>query len=320
MSEGPELAANPPSSASPGRDPAPVPREPTARSTSDAAEPAAEVEVPAKERTPAAFLDRDGTLIRDLSHGSEPALMRLLPGVIESLSALASAGYRLVVVTNQSGVARGLFDAAESRAMGRRLAALLAPAGIHLSGYYLAPNHPAGQIPALAHSGTPRKPDPGLLTRAAEDLAIDLSRSWMIGDMLTDLQAGLRAGCRAILLDTGALAYPGPADLPPDLAHPRARLARALPHAAAILLSEDGHLPPSTAPDDEPPLDCRSIPVDRLLGRPPPADRRGPGQPSPWPDAARLARAVEDGRLLAAALAREPVAAPSVETPPTESG
>ena len=243
---------------------------------------------------PAVFLDRDGVLVRDRRHGAEPALMRLLPGTRPALAALAGAGYPLVVVSNQSGLARGLFRADEARAMGLRLAALLAPAGIALAGYYLAPNHPEGRVAGLDHDGAPRKPSPALLLQAAQALDLDLARSWMLGDRPSDAAAGAAAGARPILIDIGSLAWPEAAALPAALRASGAILARNLPHAARIILAADGHLPADR--------DSRGLPVATLVRRARPPDGRGPGEPARWPDLARMRRAAAEGRRLAQAL------------------
>jgi histidinol-phosphate phosphatase family protein len=285
-------------------------------------------------RRPAVFLDRDGTLVRDLRHGAEPALMRLLPGVVPALRALDRAGYALVVVTNQSGVARGLFSADESLAMGRRLAALVAAAGLRLAGYHLAPEAPESMPSRDDHTGianpptgssikTPafRKPSPRMLLEAAAALDLDLSRSWMVGDALSDLQAGLAAGARAILLDTGALAYPDEAALPAILRDPQVHIARNLAHAAALMLAQHAagdsaepsseqsatqstqHSAEDGTQDD---FEVDGLPPDLQITLPPqvllrehrPADLRGPGEPSPWPDSARIEAAAVDGLRL----------------------
>lgn len=229
---------------------------------------------PAPAPAPAVFLDRDGTLVRDFRHGADPAALTLLPGVAPALRRLQAAGYRLVVVTNQAGVARGLFTVDEARAAGRHVAALLGAAGVRLAGYYLAPYHADGVVPRYAVAHPDRKPGPGMLVRAAAALRLDLARSWIVGDSLADVGAGLAAGTRALLVDIGAVAVPTAADLPAVLNDPRAGVVRHLPHAAAVIL--DG-----AAPE----------PAARLVRPPRAAPARRAGQPSPWPDAAWLAQA-----------------------------
>lgn len=151
----------------------------------------------------AVFLDKDGTLIQDVPYNVEPRLMRLMPGVARSLRILHAAGYRLIVISNQSGVARGYFPEGALVAVEARLRALLAQAGVPLAGFYYCPHHPEGSVPEYAIDCFCRKPEPGLLLRAARAHHIDLRQSWFIGDILNDIEAGHRAGCRTMLLDVG---------------------------------------------------------------------------------------------------------------------
>ena len=150
---------------------------------------------------PAAFLDIDGTLVQDVPFNVDRARVRLARGAREGAWLLREAGYALVVVTNQAGVARGLFPVEALGPVRARLEDLL---GLYLDGFYVCPHHPEGQVPAFACDCTCRKPLPGMLTRAARDLRLDLARSWMIGDVLHDIEAGSRAGCRTALLLAGA--------------------------------------------------------------------------------------------------------------------
>lgn len=247
---------------------------------------------------PAVFLDRDGTLVRDIAWGAEPAELDLLPGVIEALGALHAAGFALVVASNQAGVARGYVSLAEAKASAAHLAALTRAAGAPLDGYYLSPYHEsAGKAPLFSRPSAARKPGDGMLRAAAADLGLDLARSWMVGDHLSDVAAGLAAGCRAILLDLGQLGWPAAVDLPEILEDPRLSIARNLVHAAGLILAEAAAASPSASSSS--PLGP-ALPADTLLRPPPPPDDRAPGEPCPWPDAERLARAVADGRLLAA--------------------
>jgi len=154
-------------------------------------------------RRPAVFLDKDGTLIEDVPYCVDPHKLRLLPGALEGLGRLQIAGYQLLVVSNQSGVAHGYFAEAALAAVEARLRALLGAAGIELAGFYYCPHHPAGRVKQYALDCDCRKPAPGLLLRAARELGLELARSWMIGDILHDVEAGHRAGCRAVLIDNG---------------------------------------------------------------------------------------------------------------------
>ncbi|EYB69156.1 hypothetical protein DEIPH_ctg011orf0142 [Deinococcus phoenicis] len=183
----------------------------------------------------AAFLDKDGTLIEDVPYNVDPALIRLLPGVGEALRALHGAGFALVVVTNQSGVARGLFPGSALGGVEARLRALLGAEGVPLSGFYACPHHPEGTVAEYTRACECRKPQPGLLRRAAHDLGLDLGASWMVGDILNDVEAGGRAGCRTVLLDTGGETewVPGPYRTP-DVT------ARGWPDVAVAILTAEG--------------------------------------------------------------------------------
>lgn len=153
-----------------------------------------------KKFRPAVFLDKDGTLIDDVPYNVNPALITLAEGVQTGVQRLHSAGLALIVVTNQSGIARGYFTASALPAVREKLAALL---DVPLAGFYYCPHHPQGTVANYAIACECRKPNPGLLLKAATDHGIDLSRSWMIGDILNDVEAGHRAGCRSILIDNG---------------------------------------------------------------------------------------------------------------------
>ena len=149
------------------------------------------------------FLDKDGTLIRNVPYNVDPELVELLPGVGAGLRALQTAGYGLVVITNQSGIALGYFTEVELLRAMRRLWALLAAEDIYPMASYYCPHAVEGTVAPYAHICTCRKPQPGLLLRAARDLEIPLDESWMVGDILNDVEAGRRAGCRTVLLDNG---------------------------------------------------------------------------------------------------------------------
>ena len=149
----------------------------------------------------AVFLDKDGTLIEDKSYNVNPADMHLTFGAADGLRMMHDLGYRLIVISNQSGVARGYFTEAALEQVEWRLRELLAEIRIPLDGFYYCPHHPDGVIAEYAVTCDCRKPAPGMLFRAAHEHSIDLKISWVIGDILDDVQAGKRAGCRAILID-----------------------------------------------------------------------------------------------------------------------
>lgn len=150
---------------------------------------------------PAVFLDKDGTLVENVPHNVDPAKLRFMPGVIDGLRLLDASGFVLVVVTNQPGLALGYFD---RHAWVRLTRALLEriqdEAGVAITDVMVCPH-------AAAPDGRPaclcRKPAPGLLRQAAGKHHLDLSQSWMVGDILDDVEAGRRAGCRSVLVDVG---------------------------------------------------------------------------------------------------------------------
>lgn len=153
---------------------------------------------------PAVFLDRDGTLNREVEGAlSRLEQLELLPGAAEAAARLCAAGHPLVVVTNQSAVARGWCTLDDVRAVNAELTRRLEAAGATLAGVYVCPHHPeAGEAP-YRRACPCRKPDAGLLRRAAREHGLDLARSWIVGDAVRDLAAGRAVGARAVLVETG---------------------------------------------------------------------------------------------------------------------
>ncbi|HLI51493.1 MAG TPA: HAD family hydrolase [Thermomicrobiaceae bacterium] len=156
----------------------------------------------------AIFLDRDGTLVHARHYPSLPRDLVLYDGIESGLKQLQAAGFKLVVVTNQSGIARGYFSEADLRRMHKHLSAELARLGVHIDAYYYCPHHPDGAVAELAIRCDCRKPEPGMLLRAAAELDLDLTGSWLAGDILDDIEAGNRAGCRTVLVDLGTESQP----------------------------------------------------------------------------------------------------------------
>jgi len=152
---------------------------------------------------PAVFLDRDGTMIEDVGYLDAIARVAFYPWTIDSIRALNRAGLVVVVVTNQSGVARGILDEALVDATHRHLAATLEAGGARVDGYYYCPHHPRGTVAPFARECDCRKPARGLIDRAATDLGIDPGRSFVVGDKWSDVQLGRGVGARAILVRTG---------------------------------------------------------------------------------------------------------------------
>lgn len=152
---------------------------------------------------PALFLDRDGTLIREVPYLADEAQVQLLPGVGEALGVLTRAGLLLIVVSNQSGIARGLLDAGDVARIQRRIERELEPFGARVDAWYHCPHHPSVGVPPERRRCRCRKPQPGLLDRAAEDFEIDWERSAGVGDDVRDLQAFAARRLPSVLVGTG---------------------------------------------------------------------------------------------------------------------
>jgi D-glycero-D-manno-heptose 1,7-bisphosphate phosphatase len=179
----------------------------------------------------AVFLDRDGTLVEEVPYLHRPEQVVLLPGAAAALRALAEAGFALVVVTNQAGVARGYYDEAAVDATHRRLAELLAAEDVPLDGAWYCPHHPDGLEPAYARACQGRKPAPGLLYAAAAALGLDLASCWLVGNHPDDVASARAASATPLFVTTGDGARrPSPPAVPvlPDL-----------PAAAATVLAAD---------------------------------------------------------------------------------
>jgi D-glycero-D-manno-heptose 1,7-bisphosphate phosphatase len=148
----------------------------------------------------AVFVDRDGTLNVNTGYVGDPSNVALVRGAAEGIAMLENAGYAIVVVSNQSGIARGYFTAQAADAVDARVRELLSENGASVRAMYRCPHWPDAERPKDVPACDCRKPKPGLLLHAAADLGIDLGSSWMIGDRLLDMQAGRAAGCRCIFV------------------------------------------------------------------------------------------------------------------------
>ncbi len=175
----------------------------------------------------AVFLDRDGTIVRDVGYLKRTEDVCLLPGVPEALKLLKEAGFLLLVVTNQSAVARGWLTEPALLEIQREVERRLEAEGAALDGFYYCPHLPEGTVEQYARKCDCRKPEPGMLLRAARDRNVDLERSYVVGDSERDVEAGRRAGCSTILIGEGTSP---PADL----------RARDLRHAADLILQREG--------------------------------------------------------------------------------
>jgi len=163
---------------------------------------------PAGASRPALFLDRDGTIIEHVDYIARPEDVRAIAAALELIAGANARGIPVVVVTNQGGVGRGLFDWTDYVAVDEAMSGVLAAAGAFVDAVYANPHAPPAQGAPLPFG---RKPDPGMLTAAAEDLGLDLTRSWIAGDHVTDLAAGRNAGLAlGWLVPTGYGARHGP--------------------------------------------------------------------------------------------------------------
>jgi D,D-heptose 1,7-bisphosphate phosphatase len=154
-------------------------------------------------RQTAVFLDRDGTINEEVGYMDRMGKLKLIPVAAEAIRLINSSGMKTVVVTNQSGVARGLFDEAFVDTVHIRLREMLRAEGAFLDGIYFCPHHPTEGRERYLMTCDCRKPAPGLLLQAVADLNLDPIRSYMVGDTLKDIEAGARVGARGILVRTG---------------------------------------------------------------------------------------------------------------------
>lgn len=148
--------------------------------------------------SPAVFLDRDGTLITEHHYLADPDRVALVPGAVEALRSLRAAGYLLVVVTNQSGIAKGMYTLDEYRRVAARVDGVLKEAGVPVDATRFCPHHPDAVPPCSC-----RKPATGMHRDAARELGIDLARSWYVGDKASDVLPAAALGGRGILVRTG---------------------------------------------------------------------------------------------------------------------
>jgi D,D-heptose 1,7-bisphosphate phosphatase len=151
----------------------------------------------------AVFLDRDGTLIEEAGYLDRLDRMVFFPYSVDAVRLLNRAGFAVVIVTNQAGIARGIFKEAFVAEAHRHITARLTAGGARIDGFYYCPHHPEAVIEEYRKSCDCRKPQPGLFTRAASDLNLTLDGSFVVGDRWHDLEAGQRVGARGVLVRTG---------------------------------------------------------------------------------------------------------------------
>jgi D-glycero-D-manno-heptose 1,7-bisphosphate phosphatase len=183
---------------------------------------------------PAIFLDRDGTLIEDVGYLDRVGRVSFYPFTIDALRLLAREGFALVLVTNQSGVARGKFPESLVPEVHDHIATILARGNVALDGYYYCPHYVDSRIPQYRLDCECRKPKPGMVTRAARELDLDLSRSYVIGDHWSDVGLANAVGAQGILVRTGSGG--SQERLPAEGARPAAILDHLMAAATWILL------------------------------------------------------------------------------------
>jgi histidinol-phosphate phosphatase family protein len=144
----------------------------------------------------AVFIDKDGTLVRNIPYNIDPRRIELTRGAGTALQRMKNAGYKLIVISNQPGIALNLFDARDLLPVNRRIQDLLSSYGVEIDAFYYCPHEPRDHCEC-------RKPLPGMILRAARERGVNTAMSWMIGDILNDVEAGNCAGCRTIHLDNG---------------------------------------------------------------------------------------------------------------------
>ena len=148
----------------------------------------------------AVFLDRDGTIIEDVGYLDDCSRIKFLPGAVEFIRLLNKSGYKVIVVTNQAGVAKGYFSEEKLQEINARLLAIISGLGAHINKIYYCPHHIEGTVEEYKKECSWRKPNPGMIKEAAREYDLDMANSFMIGDKISDIEAGYRAGCRTILL------------------------------------------------------------------------------------------------------------------------
>lgn len=156
-----------------------------------------------KQRWAAIFLDRDGTINEEIGYMDRMEKLRLIPGAAQAIRLINESGMKAVVVTNQSGVARGIFTESFVAETHARLGEMLRAEGAWIDAFYFCPHHPTEGRGAYLKICDCRKPSPGLILRAAAELHLDPARSYMVGDMPKDIEAGNRAGAQGVLVRTG---------------------------------------------------------------------------------------------------------------------
>jgi len=151
----------------------------------------------------AVFLDKDGTLVVDVPYNADIQKVRISDHCLEGLVEMRRAGFKLVVISNQSGIAKGYFSEFDFQVMRLGIFEMFEEAGAPIDDFYYCPHHHQGTVLPYAVACECRKPKPGMILNAARDHQINLHQSWMVGDILNDIEAGNLAGCQTILINNG---------------------------------------------------------------------------------------------------------------------
>ena len=272
-------------------------------------------------KRPAIFFDRDNTLIVSDGYLGDPARVMLVEGAADAVAKARQYGFRVVTISNQSGVARGMFDENAVRAVNRRLDELLQlhnPAAI-IDAHEYCPYHPEAVVERYRQDSPLRKPKPGMILAAAERLSLDLSRSWVIGDAPRDIEAGKAAGCRTVLFRDPSLKASPAADEPctvqPDF------VASSLKEAVDLIARETFRTPIRRAarpPRPTAPANAAADAAGAAAAAEAPADASAPAPPQAAPQAPSPAIPPADYQPSAPASPVAPPPAAAKAPPPDE--
>jgi D-glycero-D-manno-heptose 1,7-bisphosphate phosphatase len=186
----------------------------------------------------AVFLDRDGVIVADVGYPHRREQLRFLARAGEAIKLLNAHGFKVIVVTNQAGVARGFYTEAAAREMNDYICQQISEQGGSIDRVYYCPHHIEGTVKEYAVPCSCRKPNTGMIEQATRDFGIDLTRSFLVGDKESDIEAGRRTGCRTVLL-TGDGANPQTANALPSSDH----IARSLYEAVSWIIEHAGDRP-----------------------------------------------------------------------------
>ncbi len=164
----------------------------------------------------ALFIDRDGVILKEKNYVYRQEDAEFLPGVFEALKKATASGYRIIIVSNQSGIARGLYTEKDYLKLEKWLETKFEENSVKIDGVYYCPHHPEASVKKYKKDCECRKPKPGMILKAAKEHNLNLAESFMIGDKTTDVEAGKNAGCKTILVKTGYAGKDSESKLKPD--------------------------------------------------------------------------------------------------------